>query len=123
MNLGSGRTVTVSNKLVLGSSATYEALDPVVLSTSPENYCRPDTCAVAHTNMTTGDTLRVYCHVDGPTTTNINTSQPSDARNVARATSTLWYYGERNGTHGYLSEVWLQASDRGGLGLPTCHNS
>ncbi len=49
-----------------------------------------------------------------------DTSAADDA-NPERFESTR-YYGVRlgDGTFGYVSEVWVRAADRGGLGLPSC---
>ena len=44
-----------------------------------------------------------------------------DDTNPGLYTSTLWYgITWPDGRFGYISEVWIDPADRGGLGLPTC---
>jgi hypothetical protein len=61
------------------------------------------------------------CQTTGERTTNGHDTNPSDDANPELFSSNR-YYGVRltNGVFGYVSEVWIRAADRGGLGLPGC---
>lgn len=61
------------------------------------------------------------CQRQGARTTNGNDSDPSDDGNPSLFSSTRWY-GVRlpAGNVGFISEVWIDPSQRGGLGLAGC---
>lgn len=65
--------------------------------------------------------IRTTCQLQGERTTNGNDCDQSDDADPERLESTR-YYGVRlgDGTFGSVSEVWIRAADRGGLGLPSC---
>lgn len=113
-------TVTVQNLVTAGAQGSVEDT-PAYLSTVPRNYCRPEGCDVPGTDLATGDHLEVVCQTTGERTTNGNDGDPADDANPLLDDSRLWY-GARldDGSIGYLSEVWLDPLDRGGLGLPRC---
>ena len=113
-------TVTVQNLVTAGAENSVEDT-PAYLSTVPQNYCRPQGCDVPGTDLSTGDHLEVVCQTTGERTTNGNDGDPADDTNPLLDDSRLWY-GARldDGSIGYLSEIWLDPLDRGGLGLPRC---
>jgi hypothetical protein len=114
------RTVTVYNRVANGPTAMREDT-PAYLSTVTRNYCKRDGCSLAGTDMGTGARITAYCQTFGSRTTNGWDANPSDDSNPNLYASTRWY-GIRwgDGRTGFLSEVWIQASDRGGLGMPAC---
>lgn len=116
-----GRTISVYNKVTDGASAMREDNTPAYLSTVPHNYCKPNGCALSGTDVSTGATLTATCQAQGQQATNGDDQNSVDANNPGRYTSTLWYGIRRpDGRFGYISEVWINPSDRGGLGLPDC---
>ncbi|MDX6287624.1 MAG: hypothetical protein QOG53_3109 [Frankiales bacterium] len=116
----SGIVVTVYNKVTDGPSAMREDT-PAYLSSSTHNYCKQNGCALSGTDLVTGDKLRVVCQTSGDRTTNGQDGSSADDSNPGLYESTRWY-GARwtDGRFGYISEVWISPSQRGGLGLPAC---
>ncbi|MCA0144016.1 hypothetical protein [Blastococcus sp. LR1] len=113
-------TVTVDNRVTDGSGMREDS-GPAVLSTVAENYCSSRGCALPDTGMGSGDTVTAICRTEGERTTNGDDSSAADDENPDLYTSTLWYRVEMpDGRTGFLSEVWLSADARGGLGLPAC---
>lgn len=94
---------------------------PAYLSSATHNYCKRYECALAGTDMPTGTALVAVCQIRGDRTTNGQDDNSIDDANPGLYTSNLWY-GIRwpDGRLGFLSEVWINAGDRGGLGLPSC---
>lgn len=95
---------------------------PVRLTTQPWAFCSSRGCNINGTERSSGGTYdAAVCQRSGERITNGNDSSPADDGNPERFESTR-YYGVRlaNGTFGYVSEVWIRAADRGGLGLPAC---
>jgi hypothetical protein len=71
--------------------------------------------------MWSGAVLQALCQRQGSIMTNENASSPGIVHNPNAVTSARWYMVELpTGTTGYLSEVYLAPSSRGGLGLPGC---
>jgi hypothetical protein len=115
------RTVTVYNKVTDGETEMREDSQPAYLSTEPRNYCKSIGCALPGTDVTSGAQLTVACQIQAERTTNGNDSSSEDDHNPGLYESSLWYGVRLNdGRTGYISEVWMQARDRGGLGLPGC---
>ncbi|HEX5493606.1 MAG TPA: CHAP domain-containing protein [Mycobacteriales bacterium] len=114
------RTITVFDKVTNGGTAMREDT-PAYLSTVTHNFCRSNGCALAGTDVSTGAHLTATCQVHGDRTTNGQDNSTIDDHNPGLYTSTRWY-GIRwaDGRFGYISEVWITSSDRGGLGLPGC---
>jgi hypothetical protein len=113
--------ITVDNRVTNGM-AMSEDPTPVRLTTQPWTHCGSRGCNIAGTERASGGTYdAAVCQTTGERTTNGNDSDPSDDANPLRFESTR-YYGVRltNGTFGYVSEVWIRAADRGGLGMPSC---
>jgi hypothetical protein len=114
------RQVSVYNKVTNGATEMREDV-PAYLSTVTRNYCRRDGCMVAGTDMNTGRVITAYCTVIGDRTTNGQDNSSIDDNNPGLYTSTRWYGIQWSaGVRGYLSEVWVNPNDRGGLGLPPC---
>jgi surface antigen len=114
-------TLTVDDRVTNGSSAMREDT-PAYLSTVTRNYCKRDGCAIAGTERSSGGTyVNAVCQRQGDRTTNGNDGNTNDDGNPGLFTSARWY-GIRlgDGSLGYISEAWIQASQRGGLGLPSC---
>ncbi|GAB3939785.1 hypothetical protein [Micromonospora vulcania] len=113
--------LTVQNLATRGASAMGE--DPVAayLTTYPEKSCSKKGCTIVGTDRRTGGTYKpAVCQTQGPRTTNGNDSDPADDANAQLYSSTRYYGVQLDGRVGYISEVWIQPSQRGGLGLPQC---
>jgi hypothetical protein len=116
------RVITVYNKVTNGPTQMREDTVPVRLTTQPWKFCGSRGCNINGTERGTGGTYdAAICQTAGDLTTNGNNSDPNDDGNPNLYTSN-GYYGVRlsNGTFGYVSWVWIQAPDRGGLGLRSC---
>jgi transcriptional regulator with XRE-family HTH domain len=116
-----GEEVVVHNVVTDGATAMREDTR-AYLSTRPEIYCKSRGCAVeGGPEYRTSDHLTVSCQIAGDRTTNGDDSTTVDDANPGLYSSTLWYgVPLPDGGLGYLSEVWLAAAYRGGLGLPKC---
>jgi class 3 adenylate cyclase len=117
-----GRVITVYNKVTNGATDMQEDT-PAYLSTVTQNYCSRFGCSLSGTEVSSDAKLTAVCQTRGVRTTNGRDGSADDDANPNLYTSMLWY-GIRwpDDRFGYISEVWVQASDRGGLGLPTCSN-
>lgn len=116
-----GTGITVFNKVTNGPTAMREDA-PAYLSTAPRNFCRREGCVVPGTERGTGGTYApAVCQVAAARTTNGNDGSPADDGNPGLFSSTRWY-GIRlpSGGLGYISEVWIDGSQRERLGLPAC---
>jgi len=114
-------TLTVYNKVTNGPSEMREDT-PAYLSTRPANYCKRDGCAIGGTDRNTGGTFSpAVCTVLAARTTNGHDGNANDDGNPGLYNSTRWY-GIRlgDGRVGYISEVWIEPAQRGGLALPGC---
>lgn len=113
-------TLTVYNQVTNGPSAMREDT-PAYLSTVPQNFCRRDGCAIGGTDRNTGGTYYpAVCQLNGARTTNGNDGNANDDGNPGLFSSTRWYGINLGGSRGYISEVWINPGQRGGLGLPGC---
>jgi hypothetical protein len=118
----SGVALMTYNKVTNGGTQMREDDVPAYLSTRPENRCRTNGCLIAGTERGTGGTLGpAVCQTQAARTTNGQDNSPVDDANPGLYTSTRWY-GVRlgDGSIGFISEVWIDPSQRGGLGLPAC---
>ncbi|MEV0134488.1 hypothetical protein AB0H83_39270 [Dactylosporangium sp. NPDC050688] len=114
-------TLTVQNLATRGAGAMGEDPVPAYLTTYPETSCSKKGCNIAGTDRRTGGTYApAVCQTQGPRTTNGNDSDPADDTNPRLYTSTRYYGVQLDGRIGYISEVWIQPSQRGGLGLRQC---
>lgn len=117
-----GRILTIDNRITNGMGMLQDNI-PLELTTEPRTYCRRDGCTIANTARMSGDTYdSAVCQTIGVRYTNGNDRDPADDANPERVESTR-YYGVRLASpavFGYTSEVWVRASERGGLGLPVC---
>ena len=115
------KVITVDNRVTNGMGMREDGT-PARLTTKPWTYCGSRGCNINGTERSTGGTYDAAgCQTTGERTTNGHDSSPADDNNPERFESSR-YYGVRlsNGTFGYVSEVWIRAADRGGLGLPAC---
>jgi hypothetical protein len=115
------RVITVDNRVTNGGSMREDST-PARLTTQPWVFCGSRGCNINGTERSTGGTYdAAICQTSGERTTNGNDHDASDDGNPERFESTR-YYGVQlsNGIFGYVSEVWIRAADRGGLGLPHC---
>lgn len=113
--------LTVDNRVTNGTSMREDS-SPARLTTKPWIYCGSRGCNIAGTERGTGGQYdAAVCTTFGERTTNGNDSSTADDGNPLRYESTR-YYGVRlgNGTFGFISEVWIQGAQRGGMGLPAC---
>jgi hypothetical protein len=115
-----GTSLTVFNKVTNGPSTMREDT-PAYLSTVRQNYCRRDGCTIAGTDRATGGTYApAVCQAQGVRTTNGNDGDANDDANPGLFSSTRWYGVRIGDAICYISEVWIEPSQRGGLGLPNC---
>jgi len=115
------RVITVDNRVTNGMGMREDSV-PARLTTQPWTHCTSRGCNINGTERGSGGTYdAAVCQTGGERTTNGNDHDASDDANPERFESSR-YYGVRltNGTFGYVSEVWIRAADRGGLGLPQC---
>ena len=113
--------ITVDNRVTNGSGMR-EDTTPVRLTTKPWINCGSRGCNIVGTERSSGGTYdAAICQTVGERTTNGYDGSSADDANPELYESTR-YYGVRlgNGTFGYVSEVWIRAADRGGVGLPNC---
>lgn len=119
---GALRRVLVVDNRVTNGMGMREDSTPARLTTKPWTFCTSRGCNIYGTERGSGGTYdAAICQTTGERTTNGNDHDASDDANPERFESTR-YYGVSlaNGTFGYVSEVWIRAADRGGLGLPAC---
>ncbi|HMJ34973.1 MAG TPA: hypothetical protein VK501_13760 [Baekduia sp.] len=109
----------MDNRVTSGSTQMREDT-PAYLSTGMRNFCKRDGCALG-TDMGSGRTITAECTVIGNRTTNGQDNSSIDDGNPGLCTSTRWY-GIRwgDGQFGYISEGWIRADFRSGLGLRGC---
>ena len=115
------KVITVDNRVTNGMGMREDTI-PARLTTKPWKYCGSRGCNINGTERSSGGTYdAAVCQTTGERTTNGHDSSPADDNNPERFESTR-YYGVRlaNSTFGYVSEVWIRAADRGGLGLRGC---
>jgi len=114
--------ITVYNKLTNGATEMREDPIPVRLTTQPWKNCGTRGCNINGTERSTGQSYdAAVCWTTGDLTTNGNNNDSVDATNPNRYSSNRYYKVRlSNGTTGFVSWVWIQASHRGGLGLPGC---
>ena len=111
------KIIVVQNKVALGPNKLLEDDTPAYLSTKPQPYCARQGCKVPGTEMQSGAVLAVTCFIHGPEMVNYNLDAPEAARNPNRAVSRIWYWASfPDGRSGYLSEIYVEARYRGGLG-------
>jgi hypothetical protein len=118
----SARKLLVIDNRVTSGSAMREDRTPVSLTSRPDVYCGAGKCLIDRTTRSSGQTYdSAVCQTTGKRTTNGNDHDRADDSNPRRFESTR-YYGVRlaDGTFGFVSEVWVRAADRGGLGLRGC---
>jgi len=116
-----GKVIRVYNKVTSGLKMR-EDTNPVTLTTKPAAFCGARNCVIPGTNRETGGTYdAAVCQRKGEEITNGDDTRKVDDNNPGLFTSRR-YYGVRldEDTFGYVSEVWIDPKDRGGLGLPTC---
>jgi hypothetical protein len=115
------RVLVVDNRVTNGMGMREDST-PARLTTKPWTFCTSRGCNIYGTERSSGGTYdAAVCQTTGERTTNGNDHDPSDDANPERFESSR-YYGVSlsNGVFGYVSEVWIRAADRGGLGLPPC---
>lgn len=113
--------ITVDNRVTNGMGMREDST-PARLTSKPWTFCTSRGCNIYGTERSSGGTYdAAICQTTGERTTNGNDHDASDDANPERFESTR-YYGVKlaDGTFGYVSEVWIRAADRGGLGLPGC---
>lgn len=118
-----GKVLHVYNRVTSGPRKMREDDEhPIYLSTKAEIDCAERHCRIPETNRETGDTFdEAVCQREGERTTNGDDASRIDDHNPGLFSSRR-YYGVRldEDTFGYVSEVWIDAKQRGGLDLPSC---
>lgn len=114
--------VVVQDMIATGRSGLIEdTTTPAYLSSKPIPSCSSKGCEIPQTQMSSGVVLQATCKIQGARMTNENLASAGIAHNKGGIISSLWYRCIfANGAAGYLSEVYVAAAYRGGLGLPTC---
>ncbi|MFT4035329.1 MAG: NlpC/P60 family protein [Patulibacter sp.] len=117
-------TLIVDNRNTNGLVMVEDAF-PLRLQTRPWSYCGLRACflptSVDPGRFSGGVYDAAICQTHGDVMTNGNWGDTSDDANPELFTSDRWYGIElADGTFGYISEIWVQARFRGGLGLPEC---
>ena len=115
------KILTVDNRVTNGLGMR-EDTTVLRLTSQPRTRCGTLGCNINGTERVTGGIYdAAVCQTVGERFTNGHDTSPDDDANPERYESTL-YYGVQlaDNTFGYVSEVWIRAADRGGLGLPTC---
>ncbi|TDQ50016.1 hypothetical protein EV188_11012 [Actinomycetospora succinea] len=116
------RTVVVQNRVAIGDAALVEDRSPSYLSARPVARCANiPGCKIPGTEVGSGFTFEAVCQLTGEVITNADVTSTNIGQNPNAAVSELWL-GARapDGRIGYISEVYLAPSYRGGLGLPPC---
>jgi hypothetical protein len=115
----SGRPLTIFNKVTSGTEAREDS--PAYLSTAPEVIGRSPRQCVRGTEIRTGSVVKPSCWTTGDRVTNGDDSDPSDDTNSILYESQIWYLvAAQNGRAGYISEAWIEPSQRGTDLLPRC---
>jgi hypothetical protein len=113
--------VTVANLVTNGATQMREDDEPAYLSTRTVGSRRLHGCKIDGTEMSSGAVATALCQLQGDRITNGQDNNAVDDQNPGLYSSSLWYKIHwTGGREGYLSEVWLRPSDRGGKGLPGC---
>lgn len=116
-----GKVITVYNKVTSGPRMREDDKQ-VFLTTRAVAFCSERGCNIPGTRRETGGTYdAAVCQLEGEEITNENDINSADDHNPDIFESRR-YYGVRldGDTFGYVSEVWINPGDRGGLGLPPC---
>lgn len=113
--------VIVQNKVALSANSLIEDTTPSYLSSKPIPFCSHYGCEEAGTQVSSGAMLVAICYTYGAQMYNYNLDSTASQNNPYRASSRLWYKvvfpDQRSG---YISEVYIVAADRGGMGLARC---
>jgi hypothetical protein len=111
----------VQNMVAVGERELVEDVTPAYLSTRPEAYCAARGCQLEDSMLRTAAKVVASCTTEGEKMYNYNLDSAVSARNPNRAVSSRWYrVSLPDGRSGFLSEVYVDASSRGGLNLPLC---
>lgn len=112
-------TATVQNMHLEGATGLAEDSTPSYLSSRMQPRCASNGCKLGGTDMWSGATFTAFCWDTGAMMTNENRNISSDDSNPHRVDSDRWLKGEKNGSVGYISYIYLTPGSRG-LGLPHC---
>ena len=113
--------ITVQNKVALGANGLIEDTSPAYLSSRPIPYCSHHGCEVPGTQLKSGALIVAVCYTRGAQMFNFNLDSSASQNNPYRVSSRLWYKAVfPDKRSGYISEVYVVASNRGGMGLPRC---
>ncbi|MCZ7379736.1 hypothetical protein [Micromonospora sp. WMMC250] len=111
----------MQNKVAIGPTELAEDTTPSYLSTKPVARCAKRGCMVAGTEVWSGAKLVARCWKRGEAVTNRDLTSAGIDQNPAGVRSDLWYeIVLHDGRAGYLAEVYIAPSQRGGMGLPEC---
>lgn len=114
-------TIVVANKVAFRTDKYAEDTTPAYLSSRPVKECKKHGCALPGTDMSSGYSLTVTCHMQGDQMTNYDTTSGTYGVNPNAFYSNEWYRATwQDGRTGYISYVYIAAANRGGMGLPVC---
>ncbi len=115
------KDIVVQNKVAIGPTALEEDDTPSYLSSRTVSRCATNGCKLDGTDVYSGAELTAYCQAKGEWLTNGDLGSDGIKQNAGLVASDLWYGVEwRDGRRGYISEVYIEPSYRGGLGLAAC---
>lgn len=115
------RDIVVQNKVAIGPTALDEDDSPSYLSSRTVSRCANTGCKLGGTDVYSGAKLTAYCQTEGEWLTNADLESDGIKQNPGLVASDIWYGIEwRDGRRGYISEVYIEESYRGGLALPQC---
>ncbi|MEU8025637.1 helix-turn-helix transcriptional regulator [Micromonospora harpali] len=118
---GAPAALVVQNKVAIGPSGLAEDTTPAYLSGRPAPFCAKRGCKVPGTEVWSGAVLVARCQVVGDKITNRDLTSEGIETNPNGVASNIWYEVVlHDGRTGYLSEVYVEARYRGGMGLPIC---
>lgn len=122
VNRPAGVVLRVDNRTTSGRQVREDPAR-LPLTTRPVPNCGRRGCVVKGTPTWESKQRidRAVCQQQGERITNGNDASKSDDDNPLLDHTTL-YYGAmlKDGTSGYVAEIWIARKQRGGLGLPPC---
>jgi len=115
------KAIVVQNKVAIGATTLEEDDSPSYLSSRTVSRCANIGCKLTGTDIYSGSKLTAYCQTPGEWLTNADLGSEGIKQNPGLVASDLWYGIEwRDGRRGFISEVYIEPSYRGGLNLAAC---
>ncbi|OLZ51151.1 hypothetical protein BS329_18090 [Amycolatopsis coloradensis] len=113
--------LTVQNKIALGPRGLVEDSTSAYLSKRTIARCGAYGCKIDGTEFWSGAVLAVRCYARGTLMHNFDLTQSGARQNPDAVESDIWYRTAMpDGRTGWLSEIYVEPANRGGMGLPVC---